>query len=137
MRHEQEEVELALAISASLAEQEQKEQRDRLAAAELVAIRTVVRERTNASPAQSSMALAPQSSAPLASEPPPQRYAIGSSVYVKRSDGEEPLAYVKGYDAEKALYTVELERFGSGKGKTCSDKDLRAVDMVEGFQYSA
>ena len=45
-------------------QQEQKEQRDRLAAAELVGIRTVVSERTNAWPAQSSMALAPQSSAP-------------------------------------------------------------------------
>ena len=65
------------------------------------------------------------------------RYAIGSSVYVKRSNGEETVAFVKEYDAETALYTVELERFGSGKGKTCSDKDLRAVDMVEGFQYSA
>jgi hypothetical protein len=70
MRQEQEELDLALAISASLAEQEQKEQRDRLAAAELVGIRTVVRERTNASPAQSSTVIAPQSSAPLASEPP-------------------------------------------------------------------
>jgi hypothetical protein len=65
------------------------------------------------------------------------RYAIGSSVYVKRSNGGETVAFVLEYDAEKALYTVELERFGSGKGKTCSDKDLRAVDMVEGFQYSA
>jgi hypothetical protein len=65
------------------------------------------------------------------------RYAIGSSVYVKRSNGGETVAFVLEYDAEKALYTVELDRFGSGKGKTCSDKDLRAVDMVEGFQYSA
>jgi hypothetical protein len=65
------------------------------------------------------------------------RYAIGSSVYVKRSNGGETVAFVLEYDAETALYTVELERFGSGKGKTCSDKDLRAVDMVEGFQYSA
>jgi len=65
------------------------------------------------------------------------RHAIGSSVYVKRSNGGETVAFVLEYDAETALYTVELERFGSGKGKTCSDKDLRAVDMVEGFQYSA
>ena len=65
------------------------------------------------------------------------RYAIGSSVYVKRSNGEETVAFVKEYDAEKALYTVELERLGSRKAKTCSDKDLRAVDMVEGFLYSA
>ena len=65
------------------------------------------------------------------------RYAIGSSVYVKRSNGEETVAFVKEYDAEKALYTVELERLGSRKAKTCRDKDLRAVDMVEGFPYSA
>ena len=65
------------------------------------------------------------------------RYAIGSSVYVKRSNGEETVAFVKEYDAEKALYTVELGRLGSRKAKTCRDKDLRAVDMVEGFQYSA
>ena len=65
------------------------------------------------------------------------RYAIGSSVYVKRSNGEETVAFVKEYDAEKALYTVELERLGSRKAKTCSDKDLRAVDMVEGLLYSA
>ena len=66
-----------------------------------------------------------------------RRHAIGSSVYVKRSNGEETLAYVKEYNVEKALYTVELERLGSRKAKTCSDKDLRAVDMVEGFPYSA
>ena len=36
------------------------------------------------------------------------RYAIGSSVYVKRSNGEETVAFVKEYNAEKALYTVEL-----------------------------
>jgi hypothetical protein len=65
------------------------------------------------------------------------RYAIGSSVYVKRSNGEETVAFVKEYDAEKALYTVELGRLGSRKAKTCRDKDLRAVDVVEGLLYSA
>jgi hypothetical protein len=65
------------------------------------------------------------------------RYAIGSSVYMKRSNGEETVAFVKEYDAETALYTVELDWLGSGKAKTCSDKDLRAVDMVEGLLYSA
>ena len=65
------------------------------------------------------------------------RYAIGSRVYVKRSNGEETVAFVQEYDAEKALYTVELGRLGSRKAKTCSDKDLRAVDMVEGLLYSA
>jgi hypothetical protein len=65
------------------------------------------------------------------------RYAIGSRVYVKRSNGEETVAFVQEYDAEKALYTVELGRLGSRKAKTCRDKDLRAVDMVEGLLYSA
>ena len=65
------------------------------------------------------------------------RYAIGSRVYVKRSNGEETVAFVQEYDAEKALYTVELGRLGSRKAKTCRDKDLRAVDVVEGLLYSA
>ena len=56
---------------------------------------------------------------------------------MKRSNGEETVAFVKEYDAEKALYTVELGRLGSRKAKTCRDKDLRAVDMVEGLLYSA
>ena len=66
-----------------------------------------------------------------------QRHAIGSSVYVKRSSGEETLAYVKEYDAEKSLYTVELEKVGSGKAKTYRDKDMRASkNMLEGLLYS-
>ena len=66
-----------------------------------------------------------------------QRHAVGSSVFVKRSNGEESLAYVMGYDAEKSLYTVEIERVGSGKAKTCHDKDLRAPNMLEVLAYSA
>ena len=66
-----------------------------------------------------------------------QRYAVGSSVYVKRSHGEETLAYVKEYDVEKALYSVELEKVGSGKAKTYCDKDLRASkNMLDGLLYS-
>jgi hypothetical protein len=66
-----------------------------------------------------------------------QRHAVGSSVYVKRSNGEETLAYVKEYDVEKALYTVELEKVGSGKAKTYRDKDLRASkNMLEELLYS-
>ena len=63
-----------------------------------------------------------------------RRYAIGSSVYLKRSNREETVAYVKEYNVEKALYTVELEKLGSGKTKTCRDKDLRAVDAAEGLE---
>jgi len=78
---------------------------------------------------------------PIATEAPNptlgQRHAIGSSVYVKRSSGEETLAYVKEYDAEKSLYTVEIERVGSGKTKTCRDKDLRESNMIAGLFHSA
>ena len=69
-------------------------------------------------------------------EPQPavgQRYPISSGVVVTRSNGEEALAYVKAYDPEKALYRVELARLGSGKVKTCRDKDLRTANMVEGL----
>ena len=64
-----------------------------------------------------------------------QRHAVGSSVYVKRSHGAESLAYVKEYDVEKSLYTVELEKV-DGKAKTYRDKDLRASNMIEGLLYS-
>ncbi|KOO23641.1 hypothetical protein Ctob_006748, partial [Chrysochromulina tobinii] len=43
------------------------------------------------------------------------RYSIGSNVYVKRSNGEESIAFVKEYDAAKNIYTVELDQAGSGK----------------------
>ena len=66
-----------------------------------------------------------------------QRHAVGSSVYVKRSNGEETLAFEKEYDAEKALYTEEIERVGSEKAKTYRDKDLRASkNMLEGLLYT-
>jgi len=65
-----------------------------------------------------------------------QRHATSSSVYVKRSDGEETLAYVKEYDVEKALYTVELERLGSGNVKTCEGKHLREAKWFEPLTFS-
>jgi len=64
---------------------------------------------------------------------PGQRFAIGMSVFVRRSNGEEILAYVKEYDAEEALYTVEIERVGKRKARTCRDNDLRAATMQEVF----
>jgi hypothetical protein len=64
---------------------------------------------------------------------PGQRFAIGMSVFVKRSNGEEILAYVKEYDAEEALYTVEIERVGKRKARKCRDNDLRAATMQEVF----
>ena len=62
-----------------------------------------------------------------------QRYAIGSCVVLKRSNGEEILAYVKAYHAEELIYTVEIETLGSEQTEKCLDKDLRAASMFEGF----
>jgi hypothetical protein len=66
-----------------------------------------------------------------------KRYAIGSSVYLKRSNGEETLAYVNAYDAEEARYTVEIETLGSGQTEKCHDRDLRAASVLEGLISSA
>ena len=67
------------------------------------------------------------------------RYAVGSSVFVKCSNGAETLAFVQEYDAEMALYTVEMETLGSGKIEKCHEKDLRAanVGLIEGLIDSA
>jgi len=59
---------------------------------------------------------------------PAMRYAIGSSVIVKRSNGAETPAFVQEYDAEMALYTVEIETLGYGKTEKCHEKDLRAAN---------
>ena len=66
-----------------------------------------------------------------------KRYAIGSRVFMKSSNGEETLAYVNAYDAEEALYTVEIETLGSGQTEKCHDRDLRAAGMLEGLISSA
>ena len=66
-----------------------------------------------------------------------QRHATGSSVFVMRSNGAETVAYVKEYDVEKALYTVELERLGSGNFKKCEGKHLREANIFEGVLFSA
>jgi hypothetical protein len=66
-----------------------------------------------------------------------QRYAIGSCVFQKRSNGEETLAYVTAYDEEEANYTVEIETLGSGQTEKCHDKDLRAAGVLEGLISSA
>jgi hypothetical protein len=86
--------------------------------------------------------LAPTYSSAADPDPVPAlalRYAIGSSVFVKHSHGAETLAYVKEYDAERALYTVEIETLGSGQTEKCHYKDLRAanVGLIEGLIGSA
>jgi len=59
------------------------------------------------------------------------RYPFSSSVFVKRRNGEETLAYVKEYDAANKIYTVELEQLGSMKLKKCDEKGLREANMLE------
>ena len=59
------------------------------------------------------------------SSAPCVRYALGSEVYVTRSNGEESTAFVMEYDAAKKLYTVELEQAGSGKFKQCREDGMR------------
>ena len=66
-----------------------------------------------------------------------KRYAKDSRVFLKRSNGEETVAYVNEYDAEQALYTVEIEMLGSGKTEKCHDKDLRAASVLEELIGSA
>ena len=43
-----------------------------------------------------------------------QKYANGTGVFVKRSSGEESLAFVKEFNEEKLVYTLELDKAGSG-----------------------
>ena len=61
----------------------------------------------------------------------PQRFALGCDVYVKRSNGEECIAFVKEYDAVKKAYTVELEQAGSGKTKQCREDIMREGPSAE------
>jgi hypothetical protein len=54
-------------------------------------------------------------------------YPIGSPVYVKRSNGSESFAFVKEYDANSKLYTLELDRINSGTIKQCRVNAMRSV----------
>ena len=56
----------------------------------------------------------------------PPKFAIGSSVFVKRSNGEEEIAVVMAYKSK--LYTLELGKAGSGKKKDTHEKNIRAAD---------
>jgi hypothetical protein len=60
-----------------------------------------------------------------------QRYPIFSSVFVKRSNGEETLAYVKEYDAVQQIYTVEINKLGSMKLERSKEEFLRAANALE------
>eukprot|EP00900_Chrysochromulina_parva_P002448 jgi/Chrpa1/12203/Chrysochromulina_OHIO_Genome00014817-RA len=62
-----------------------------------------------------------------------QKYANGTGVFVKRSSGEESLAFVKEFNEEKLVYTLELDKAGSGKIKQCREKDIvRTLDAEGG-----
>jgi hypothetical protein len=62
----------------------------------------------------------------LAIQLDPPKFAIGSSVFVKRSNGEEEIAVVMAYKSK--LYTLELGKAGSGKKKDTHEKNIRAAD---------
>ena len=51
----------------------------------------------------------------------PPAYALGAQVYVPRSRGKyEGVAYILSYEAAQGLYTIEVERPGSGQCKICT-----------------
>jgi len=52
-------------------------------------------------------------------------------VFVKRSNGEETLAYVKEFDAVQQNYTVEIKKLGSIKLEKCDEESLRAANVFE------
>jgi small nuclear ribonucleoprotein (snRNP)-like protein len=51
-------------------------------------------------------------------------------VYVKRSSGDECIAFVTQYDASKNYYMVDLDRIGSGKLKQCRDREMRPATQA-------
>ena len=69
--------------------------------------------------------------------PAPQHYPISSRVFVTRNNGAETLAYVKAYDAEQQIYTVELEKLGSMRLEACDEKSLRTANLFDVAVVSA
>jgi hypothetical protein len=69
--------------------------------------------------------------------PAPQHYPISSRVFVTRNNGAETLAYVKAYDAEQQIYTVELEKLGSMRLEACDEKSLRTANLFDVVVVSA
>ena len=72
----------------------------------------------------------PEDPAPAPAEAEPT-YAIGSRVFVKRSSGEEAIAFVTEYDAGMKAYTLELESVGSGKTKRSLENAIRAAPAAD------
>ena len=72
----------------------------------------------------------PDTYRPIAPKRPPldvgQKFPIGSSVFVKRSNGTEEIAVVMAYKSK--LYTLELGKAGSGKKKEAHERNMRAAD---------
>jgi len=67
--------------------------------------------------------------------PAPQHYPISSRVFVTHNNGA--LAYVKAYDAEQQVYTVELEKPGPMRLETCDEKSLRTANLFDLVVVSA
>ena len=59
---------------------------------------------------------------------PKIKFPVGSSVFVKRSNGSEDAAVVKSYEEKSKLYTLELGKAGSGKEKQTHEKNMRAAE---------
>ena len=57
----------------------------------------------------------------------PQKFAIGLQVLVKRSSGDESVAYVKEYNPIKGVYKLELDCVGSGQMKHAKGDTIRAA----------
>lgn len=73
-------------------------------------------------------AIKPEASLSLKETP---LYTIGSPVYVKRTKGTESIAFVKNYDANSKLYTLDLDTIDSGKIKQCRVNAMRGISHEE------
>ena len=66
-----------------------------------------------------------------------QKWENGARVLVKRSNGQESVAYVVEYDTAKRLYIVALESLGSGKHKRVQERTLRAALAPQKYAIGA
>ena len=55
------------------------------------------------------------------------QFELGAAVYIPRSHGGESIAFIAAYDAEKAVYKVELDARNSGHYKLATADFLSSV----------
>lgn len=63
----------------------------------------------------------------------PQKFRTGARVHVKRSNGEESIAFVTEYDEVGGVYTVAIDTIGSGVFKHARVDMLRAAPVKQVF----